>query len=157
MLRVRHSDNATIWSHQDALVQAVQGSKASYLRQWRHAIRRPSAEKPPPEPGFQSGPGDSVDANQMAPCLLVTKSSPPNLLAQEQHMYFFWCLSDYCALVFLCYWVSINQTRLDSPPSGRGSEKAKKTGQKLFDNRSSNGCVQNGDRPHKKMSDVFSS
>ena len=30
-----------------------------------------------PEPGFQPGPGDSVDADKMAPCLLVTKSSPP--------------------------------------------------------------------------------
>ena len=27
---------------------------------------------------FQSGPGDSVDADLMAPCLLVTKSSPPS-------------------------------------------------------------------------------
>ena len=26
-------------------------------------------------------------------------------------MYFFWCLCDYCVLVFLCYWESINQTR----------------------------------------------
>ena len=31
-----------------------------------------------PEPGFQSGPGDSVDADKMAPCLLVIKSSPPS-------------------------------------------------------------------------------
>ena len=30
-----------------------------------------------PEPGSQSGPGDSVDADLMAPSLLVTKSSPP--------------------------------------------------------------------------------
>ena len=30
-----------------------------------------------PEPGFQSGPGDSVDADYMVTCLLVTKSSPP--------------------------------------------------------------------------------
>ena len=30
-----------------------------------------------PEPGFQSGPGDSVDADKMASCLLDTKSSPP--------------------------------------------------------------------------------
>jgi len=29
-----------------------------------------------PEPGLQSDPGDSTDAEQMAPCLLVTKSSP---------------------------------------------------------------------------------
>jgi len=31
-----------------------------------------------PEPGFQSGPGDSVDADKISPCLLVTKSSPPS-------------------------------------------------------------------------------
>jgi len=31
-----------------------------------------------PEPGFQSGPGDSAEADSMAPCLLVTKSSPPS-------------------------------------------------------------------------------
>jgi len=31
-----------------------------------------------PEPGSQSGPGDSVDADKMASCLLVTKSSPPS-------------------------------------------------------------------------------
>ena len=31
-----------------------------------------------PEPGFQSGPGCPVDANLMAPCLLVTKTSPPS-------------------------------------------------------------------------------
>ena len=33
-----------------------------------------------PEPGFQSGPaGDLVDdSNQMAPCKLVTKPSPPS-------------------------------------------------------------------------------
>jgi len=30
-----------------------------------------------PEPGFQSGPGDSTNADKMAPFLLVTKSSPP--------------------------------------------------------------------------------
>ena len=29
-----------------------------------------------PEPGFQSGPGGSIDADKMAPCLLVTKPSP---------------------------------------------------------------------------------
>jgi len=29
-----------------------------------------------PEPGSQSGPGNSADAGYMAPCLLVTKSSP---------------------------------------------------------------------------------
>jgi len=28
--------------------------------------------------------------------------------ASWQHMYFFWCLCDYCVLVFLCYWESIN-------------------------------------------------
>ena len=31
-----------------------------------------------PDPGFQSGPGDSAEADSMAPCLLVTKSSPPS-------------------------------------------------------------------------------
>jgi len=31
-----------------------------------------------------------------------------NLLARKQDMYFFSCLCDYCALVFLCYWESIN-------------------------------------------------
>ena len=31
-----------------------------------------------PEPGFQSGPGDSANADLMAPFLLVTKSSPPS-------------------------------------------------------------------------------
>jgi len=31
-----------------------------------------------PEPGFQSGPGDSVDADYMEPFLLVTKSIPPS-------------------------------------------------------------------------------
>ena len=31
-----------------------------------------------------------------------------NLLARKQRMYFFWCLCDYCVLVFLCYWESIN-------------------------------------------------
>ena len=31
-----------------------------------------------PETGFQSGPGDSVDADWMASCLLVTKPSPPS-------------------------------------------------------------------------------
>jgi len=36
-----------------------------------------------PEPGFQPGPGDSVDADSMAPCLLVTKSSPPSGGAQK--------------------------------------------------------------------------
>ena len=34
--------------------------------------------------------------------------SGANLLARKQHMYFFWCLCDYCVLVFLCYWESIN-------------------------------------------------
>ena len=34
--------------------------------------------------------------------------SGANLLAQKQHMYFFWCLCDYYVLVFLCYWESIN-------------------------------------------------
>ena len=34
--------------------------------------------------------------------------SGANLLAQKQHMYFFWCLCDYCALVFLCYSESTN-------------------------------------------------
>ena len=34
--------------------------------------------------------------------------SGENLLARKQHMYFFWCLCDYCVLVFLCYWESIN-------------------------------------------------
>ena len=29
-------------------------------------------------------------------------------MARKQHMYFFWCLCDYCVLVFLCYWESIN-------------------------------------------------
>jgi len=29
-------------------------------------------------------------------------------IARKQHMYFFWCLCDYCVLVFLCYWESIN-------------------------------------------------
>jgi len=24
------------------------------------------------------------------------------------HVLFFWCLCDYCVLVFLCYWESIN-------------------------------------------------
>ena len=42
--------------------------------------------------------------------------SGANLLARKQHMYFFWCLCDYCVLVFLCYWESFNQTRLDSSP-----------------------------------------
>ena len=37
------------------------------------------------EPGFQSGPGDSVDADYMAPCLLVTKSSPPSGGAQKKN------------------------------------------------------------------------
>ena len=36
-----------------------------------------------PEPGSQSGPGDSVDADSKAPCLLVTKSSPPSGGAQK--------------------------------------------------------------------------
>ena len=31
-----------------------------------------------PEPGFQSGPGDSAIVDWMAPFLLVTKSSPPS-------------------------------------------------------------------------------
>jgi len=31
-----------------------------------------------PEPGFQSGPGDPAGANKMAPCLLLTESSPPS-------------------------------------------------------------------------------
>ena len=35
-----------------------------------------------PEPGFQSGPGDPVDANEMASRLLVAKSSPPSVGAQ---------------------------------------------------------------------------
>ena len=30
-----------------------------------------------PESGFQSGPGDSADADYMVTCLLVTKSNPP--------------------------------------------------------------------------------
>ena len=34
--------------------------------------------------------------------------SGANLLVRKQHMYFFWCLCDYCVLVFLCYWESIN-------------------------------------------------
>ena len=34
--------------------------------------------------------------------------SGANLLARKQHMYFFWCLCDYCVLVFLCYWESMN-------------------------------------------------
>ena len=34
--------------------------------------------------------------------------SGANLLARKQHMYFFWCLCDYCVHVFLCYWESIN-------------------------------------------------
>jgi len=37
--------------------------------------------------------------------------SGENLLARKQQMYFFWCLCDYCVLVFLCYWESINYTR----------------------------------------------
>ena len=39
--------------------------------------------------------------------------SGANLQARKQHMYFFWCLCDYFVLVFLCYWESINQTRLE--------------------------------------------
>jgi len=33
---------------------------------------------------FQSGPGDSADADWIAPCLLVTKSSPPSEGAQRK-------------------------------------------------------------------------
>jgi len=40
-----------------------------------------------PEPGFQSGPGDSVDADKMASCLIVTKSSPPLGGGSENQLY----------------------------------------------------------------------
>ena len=38
-----------------------------------------------PEPGSQSGPGDSVDADLMAPSLLVTKSGPPSVGGLRKH------------------------------------------------------------------------
>ena len=38
----------------------------------------------------------------------VNWPSGANLLARKLHMYFYWCLCDYCVLVFLCYWESIN-------------------------------------------------
>ena len=36
-----------------------------------------------PEPGFQSGPEESVDADYMESCLLVTKSSPKKNYTNE--------------------------------------------------------------------------
>ena len=51
--------------------------------------------------------------------------SAPNLLARKQHMYYFWCLCDYCVLVFLCYWESINLTRLEGDNSHSGLESRK--------------------------------
>ena len=36
-------------------------------------------------------------------------------------MYFSWCLCDYCVLVFLCCWESINKTKLDKRDYGSNS------------------------------------
>ena len=62
-LPVYLSSNATV---------ATRGRLFSVFRNPRKA---PALRK---EPGFQSGPGGAVDADYMAPCLLVTKSSPPS-------------------------------------------------------------------------------
>ena len=48
--------------------------------------------------------GGSEERRQLEPELAIWS----NFLAQKQFMHFFWCLCDYFALVFLCYWESIN-------------------------------------------------
>lgn len=45
------------------------------------------------EAGFQSGPGDTADADEMPPWLLVTKSSPPSSGGSENKRAEFFIIS----------------------------------------------------------------
>jgi len=95
--------------------------RSAGARRLRKTLRRcPAGAKNSPEKCLVDLGGDTRTSTQSRRIVRrkdarwsLNWPSGANLLARKQHMYFIWCLCDYCVLVFLCYWESINKTRLD--------------------------------------------